>query len=69
MIVEFLDDECGAVAVDWVALCAGILALGISVVYSVFREGAEPVVGSINTTLDNTEVAFEAWGDPTPPSF
>ena len=36
----FLNDERGAVTVDWVALAAGILLLAIIVVYSVMENSA-----------------------------
>ncbi len=35
-----LEDECGAVTTDWVALTAGILLLGIIVVMSVMENSA-----------------------------
>lgn len=47
----FLRDEDGAVTIDWVALTAGILLLGIAVVWAIFRDGVEPLVGTINTNL------------------
>jgi hypothetical protein len=36
----FLNDERGAVTTDWVALTAGILLLGIIVVYAVMEDSA-----------------------------
>ncbi|MEM7744863.1 MAG: hypothetical protein AAF409_14240 [Pseudomonadota bacterium] len=48
---KFLRDDSGAVTIDWVALTAGILLLGIAVVFAIFREGVQPLVDSINTTL------------------
>ena len=47
----FLSDDAGAVTIDWVALTAGILLLGILVVYSIFNKGVAPVVSQINSTL------------------
>jgi hypothetical protein len=47
----FLSDDAGAVTIDWVALTAGILLLGILVVYSIFNNGVAPVVSTINATL------------------
>ncbi len=47
----FLADDAGAVTIDWVALTAGILLLGIMVVYAIFNGGVSPLVGSINDTL------------------
>jgi hypothetical protein len=62
---KFLQDDSGAVTIDWVALTAGILLLGIAVVYAIFREGVAPLVDSINSNLA-TAVSVNV-GDP--PSF
>ena len=51
MIKNFLHDETGAVTIDWVALTAGILLLGIAVVFSIFSNGVTPLVDSINNQL------------------
>ena len=48
---EFFRDETGAVTIDWVALTAGILLLGIMVVYAIFNGGVAGLVVSINDTL------------------
>ena len=63
---KFLSDDAGAVTIDWVALTAGILLLGIMVVYAIFNGGVATLVTNINTTLSGvtTNVVL-----PTPPSF
>jgi Flp pilus assembly pilin Flp len=48
---KFLSDDAGAVTIDWVALTAGILLLGIMVVYAIFNGGVSSLVSNINTTL------------------
>ncbi len=48
---QFLSDDTGAVTIDWVALTAGILLLGIMVVYAIFNNGVSGLVNSINDTL------------------
>lgn len=48
---KFLSDESGAVTIDWVALTAGILLLGIAVVYAIFNGGVSPLIDSINSNL------------------
>ena len=48
---KFLSDESGAVTIDWVALTAGILLLGIAVVYAIFNGGVQPLINSINSNL------------------
>lgn len=51
MFTKFLRDDAGAVTIDWVALTAGILLLGIAVVYGIFNGGVGPLVDDINTSL------------------
>ncbi|MEM0987794.1 MAG: hypothetical protein AAGK00_02865 [Pseudomonadota bacterium] len=51
MLRKFLRDDSGAVTIDWVALTAGILLLGIAVVYAIFNQGVSPLVSSINSNL------------------
>jgi Flp pilus assembly pilin Flp len=50
---KFLSDDAGAVTIDWVALTAGILLLGIIVVYTIFNGGVASLVSSINSTLES----------------
>ena len=47
----FLNDDAGAVTIDWVALTAGLLLLGIMVVYAIFNDGVSPLVSNISSTL------------------
>ncbi len=49
---KFLSDDAGAVTIDWVALTAGILLLGIMVVSAIFNNGVAGLVVSINETLN-----------------
>ena len=48
---EFLSDDAGAVTIDWVALTAGILLLGIMVVYAIFNGGVASLVSNVNSRL------------------
>ena len=66
MLKNFLNDEAGAVTIDWVALTAGILLLGIAVVYGIFQTGVANLASSINSNL-STGVAVPA-GISTAPS-
>jgi len=50
-LVNFLRSEDGAVTIDWVALTAGILLLGIMTVYAIFNGGVSTLVGEINSEL------------------
>ncbi len=49
---KFLSDDAGAVTIDWVALTAGVLLLGIMVVYAIFNNGVSVLVVSVNSTLE-----------------
>lgn len=48
---KFLSEDAGAVTIDWVALTAGILLLGIMVVYAIFNNGVSSLVSQMNSTL------------------
>lgn len=45
---KLLLDQTGAVTVDWVALSASILLLGIIVVYSIFNTSADSMTDLFN---------------------
>ena len=62
---KFLKDESGAVTIDWVALTAGILLLGIAVVYAIFNNGVNPLISSINSNL-STAVTVNVGTAPDP---
>ncbi len=49
---KFLSDDAGAVTIDWVALTAGVLLLGILVVYAIFNNGVSTLVSNVNSTLE-----------------
>jgi hypothetical protein len=53
---NFINDAAGAVTVDWVAVTASILLLGIAVVYSIFNEGVSPAATAIDSTLTSMEI-------------
>ena len=57
---NFLNDEAGAVTIDWVALTAGILLLGIAVVTFIFQNGVNPLVNSISDELAGAAVTNTA---------
>ena len=62
--IHFLRDDAGAVTIDWVALTAGILLLGIMVVYAIFNNGVSSLVDSVNATLG--AVTTDVVTGPTP---
>ena len=65
MLKKFLNDEAGAVTIDWVALTAGILLLGIAVVYGIFNEGVSNLATDINTNLSDA-VSVSIGADDVP---
>lgn len=48
---QFLRDDAGAVTIDWVALTAGILLLGIALVFGIFNQGVVPLADRIGSSL------------------
>ena len=59
---KFLNDDAGAVTIDWVALTAGILLLGIMVVYAIFNNGVANLVSNVNSTLANITTGVDTGG-------
>ncbi len=56
MIKNFVNDESGAVTVDWVVLTAAIVGLGIAVIASV-STGVTDLGTDIQTSLSGANVA------------
>ncbi len=61
---KFLSDEAGAVTIDWVALTAGILLLGIMVVYAIFNNGVSSLVSNVNSTLSGVTTSVSTGSAP-----
>ena len=51
-IAYFALDEDGAVTVDWVILCAGVISLALAAV-GVITDGTENLSGELDTNLKN----------------
>jgi len=49
---QFISDDAGAVTIDWVALTAGILLLGVGIVTLLFDEVSN-LTGTIQSQLDS----------------
>ncbi|MEM6971361.1 MAG: hypothetical protein AAF577_01045 [Pseudomonadota bacterium] len=49
-MMNFLNDESGAVTIDWVALAAGLLILGVAIV-GLLTEELQTVVDAIESSL------------------
>ncbi|MCG6882775.1 MAG: hypothetical protein LJE62_03350 [Silicimonas sp.] len=56
LLKVFLDDESGAITVDWVVLTAAIVGLGIAVVFSV-SGGMTVLADKVSSNLADGEVA------------
>jgi Flp pilus assembly pilin Flp len=63
--MHFLRDDAGAVTIDWVALTAGILLLGIMVVYAIFNNGVSSLVTNINSTLSGVTTSVTTGSVPS----
>ena len=48
---KFLSDDAGTITVDWVALTAGVLFVGIMVVYAIANNGVSPLVVNVNSMV------------------
>ncbi len=66
---KFLSDDAGAVTIDWVALTAGILLLGIMVVYSIFNNGVSALVLNVNSTLEGITTNVDVGTEPSGCTF
>ncbi len=66
---KFLSDDTGAVTIDWVALTAGILLLGIMVVYAIFNNGVKNLVLNVNSTLEGIGTDVDVGTAPSGSGF
>lgn len=57
MLRSFLHDEAGAVTIDFVAITAGVLLLGIALVYGIFNSGVASTASGINAALAGVQLA------------
>jgi uncharacterized integral membrane protein len=64
-LMRFAQEDTGAVTIDWVALTAGILLLGIVVVFSVFNVGVSPVVAAITSQIGAAKVISDVGIAPS----
>ena len=69
MFTKFLRDESGAVTIDWVALTAGILLLGITLVYAIFNNGVGSLASNINSNLTAAGANVSTGSAPGPSTF
>jgi len=69
MLKKFLDDTSGAVTIDWVSLTAGILLLGMTLVYAIFNNGVGDLAQSINSVMSAVDADIETGNAPTQSTF
>ncbi len=55
MSISFVQDEDGAVTVDWVVLTAAVAGLAVAA-YSSVESGVASLTGSVNTTLTEATI-------------
>lgn len=53
-ILNFFRDDKGAVTVDWVVLCAGIVAMAVAIFLSM-ESGAMQLTGDVTTFMDSQD--------------
>jgi Flp pilus assembly pilin Flp len=61
-IANFALDEDGAVTVDWVILCAGVISLALAAV-GVITDGTEDLSGELDTNLKNDLISTSFEND------
>ncbi len=60
---EFLRDDAGAVTIDWVALTAGTLLVGMAIVYVVFSDGVGPLITKMNQAMLGADLSLGSGSD------
>ena len=69
MVRRFAFCETGAVTIDWVAITAGILLLGITMVYALFNSGVASTASNVNSGLTAMGAAVDTGTPPSQGSF
>lgn len=69
MLEKFVNDTSGAVTIDWVALAAGILLVGMTVVYAIFNNGVGDLARSLNSAMSSIDAGIETGPAPSPSTF
>jgi hypothetical protein len=58
------EDESGAVTVDWVALTAGIIVVGLAIVWYIMDAGVDVLAGKIVTGLEQVDPGVTTGNPP-----
>ena len=62
----FLQNDRGAISIDWVVLGAGVLLIGVILVYGLYSGGVSSVSKTVNATLKD---AGSVTATPTHPEL
>ncbi|MEM7058171.1 MAG: hypothetical protein AAF557_11320 [Pseudomonadota bacterium] len=66
---KFLNDTSGAVTIDWVALAAGVLLVGITVIYSIYTNGIGDLTSSLNSAMKSIDAGINTGAVPSQDTF
>lgn len=69
MFRRFWEDTSGAVTVDWVALAAGVLVVGITVVYALYTDGIGELTKSLNSAMSSIDAGIDTGDAPAQSTF
>lgn len=69
MLNGYIRDERGTVTIDWVALTAGVLLVGITVVYSLFGGGVADFTRDLNSTMTAMDSTIDTGAAPSQATF
>ena len=69
MMKRFWKDTSGAVTVDWVALTAGVLLVGITVVYAIYTDGVGALSKSLNSAMSSVDAGIDTGDVPAQSTF
>ena len=69
MVSKFVKDTSGAVAIDWVALAAGVLMVGIALVYAVYTNGVADLTRSLNSAMVSIDAGIDTGAAPSQDTF
>ena len=64
MLGKFWKDTSGAVTIDWVALAAGVLLVGITVIYALYTDGVGALTKSLNSAMISVDAGIDTGDSP-----
>ena len=69
MVRNFWEDTSGAVTIDWVALAAGVLVVGITVIYALYTDGVGELAKSLNSAMSSVDAGIDTGDTPAQSTF